>query len=102
MRTRAADATGVDDLSTGNRNAVTGGAEFIEGDVADVARDILGGAGFGGRGCQRSGIGVADGDQLRAVKVTASSGVAVGDGARANDHHTHRITPNRCNLGIRV
>ncbi|MBJ8345048.1 UDP-glucose 4-epimerase GalE [Antrihabitans sp. YC2-6] len=38
----------VDDLSTGNRDAVPGGAEFIEGDVADVAGALLLGGGFDG------------------------------------------------------
>ncbi|MEU2000062.1 UDP-glucose 4-epimerase GalE [Rhodococcus sp. NPDC019627] len=35
----------IDDLSTGNADAVPLGAEFIEGDVADVAVDVLGTSG---------------------------------------------------------
>ncbi|GAA4476903.1 UDP-glucose 4-epimerase GalE [Rhodococcus olei] len=39
----------VDDLSTGNADAVPGGAEFVEGDVAAVAGRVLGdGRGFDG------------------------------------------------------
>src|SRR6476620_10083988 len=35
----------IDDLSTGNADAVPAGAEFIEGDVGALAADILGNAG---------------------------------------------------------
>ncbi|MDI6629332.1 MULTISPECIES: UDP-glucose 4-epimerase GalE [Rhodococcus] len=36
----------VDNLSTGNRDAVPGGATFVEGDIKDVAADVLIGGGF--------------------------------------------------------
>ncbi|MDV6014482.1 UDP-glucose 4-epimerase GalE [Haloechinothrix sp. LS1_15] len=39
--------TVVDDLSTGHRDAVPGGAHFVEGDAADIAADLLG-EGFDG------------------------------------------------------
>lgn len=38
----------VDDLSTGNVDAVPAGAEFIEGDMVDVARTVLPGGSFDG------------------------------------------------------
>ncbi|GAA4385736.1 UDP-glucose 4-epimerase GalE [Tsukamurella soli] len=39
---RGHEVTVIDNLVTGNRDAVPTGAEFIEGDVADVAADVLG------------------------------------------------------------
>ncbi len=36
------DVVVVDDLSTGNADAVPPGAEFIHGDIADVAAEVLG------------------------------------------------------------
>ncbi|MDF0532143.1 UDP-glucose 4-epimerase GalE [Tsukamurella sp. 8F] len=36
------EVTVIDSLATGNRDAVPEGAEFVEGDVADVALDVLG------------------------------------------------------------
>ncbi|MFD6860605.1 UDP-glucose 4-epimerase GalE [Rhodococcus sp. NPDC060090] len=39
----------VDDLSTGNADAVPPGAEFIHGDIADVAADVLGVGGTSSR-----------------------------------------------------
>jgi UDP-glucose 4-epimerase len=41
------DVTVLDDLSTGHRDAVPDGAAFVEGDLAEVADDVLGG-GFDG------------------------------------------------------
>jgi UDP-glucose 4-epimerase len=38
----------VDDLSTGNADAVPGGAEFVEGDMVDAARALLPGGSFDG------------------------------------------------------
>lgn len=38
--------TVVDDLSTGNRDAVPGGADFVEGEVGAVAASVLAGGGF--------------------------------------------------------
>ncbi len=40
------DVTVVDNLSTGNRSAVHPDATFVEGDIRDVASDVLDGAGF--------------------------------------------------------
>ena len=39
------DVVVVDDLSTGNADAVPSGADFVEGDIAVVADDLLSGAG---------------------------------------------------------
>ncbi len=36
------EVTVIDNLLTGNRDAVPAGAEFVEGDVAEVAADVLG------------------------------------------------------------
>ena len=38
----------VDDLSTGNADAIPVGAQFVEGDMVDVARGLLPGASFDG------------------------------------------------------
>jgi UDP-glucose 4-epimerase len=38
----------VDDLSTGNADAVPAGAQFIEGDMVEVARTLLPGGSFDG------------------------------------------------------
>lgn len=40
------DVTIIDNLSTGNREAIPAQATFIEGDVRDVAEDVLAGADF--------------------------------------------------------
>ena len=45
---RGHDVVVVDNLSTGNADAVPVGAEFVEGDVADVAERVLGGGNFDG------------------------------------------------------
>jgi UDP-glucose 4-epimerase len=45
---RGHDVVIVDDLSTGNADAVPSGAEFVEGDVADVAAQVLGDGRFDG------------------------------------------------------
>ncbi|MGN5239909.1 MULTISPECIES: UDP-glucose 4-epimerase GalE [unclassified Rhodococcus (in: high G+C Gram-positive bacteria)] len=42
---RGHDVVVVDDLSTGNADAVPSGAEFVHGDIADVAAEILGSRG---------------------------------------------------------
>lgn len=41
---RGHEVTVVDNLSTGNRDAVPAGAEFIEGDIAELAESVLGSA----------------------------------------------------------
>ncbi|MEJ2890711.1 UDP-glucose 4-epimerase GalE [Actinomycetospora aeridis] len=43
------DVVVVDDLSTGHRDAVPSGARLVEGDVAEVADEVLGGGGDTGR-----------------------------------------------------
>ncbi|MFF0814035.1 UDP-glucose 4-epimerase GalE [Rhodococcus sp. NPDC003318] len=45
---RGHDVIVVDDLSTGNADAVPAGAEFVEGDVAALAGDVLGRGGVDG------------------------------------------------------
>jgi UDP-glucose 4-epimerase len=45
---RGHDVVVVDDLSTGNRDGVPSGAEFVEGDIKDVASTVLTGADFDG------------------------------------------------------
>ncbi|MBJ8341425.1 UDP-glucose 4-epimerase GalE [Antrihabitans sp. YC3-6] len=45
---RGHDVVVVDDLSTGNADAVPEGAEFVEGDVAAVAEKVLAGGSFDG------------------------------------------------------
>lgn len=42
------DVTVLDDFSTGNRDAVPAGARLVEGDIVDVADDVLAGGGFDG------------------------------------------------------
>lgn len=42
------DVVIVDDLTTGNADAVPDGAHFVHGDVADVARELLGSSEFDG------------------------------------------------------
>ncbi|GAB2672439.1 UDP-glucose 4-epimerase GalE [Gordonia jinhuaensis] len=42
------ELTVIDNLSTGNREAVAPGARFVQGDVADVAADVLGEESFDG------------------------------------------------------
>ena len=45
---RGHEVTVIDDLSTGNREAVPAGATFVEGDVATVARPLLADGDFDG------------------------------------------------------
>ena len=45
---RGHEVTVIDDLSTGNRDAVPAGAAFIEGDVAQAARPVLADGEFDG------------------------------------------------------
>lgn len=45
---RGHEVTVIDDLSTGNRDAVPAGAQFVEGDVAVVARPLLSDGDFDG------------------------------------------------------